>query len=568
MFAGWSLLPGFGSCLSLARMTDSTSQGTRSGAEIFADAVAALGFKHVLSIPGEGILEMIDALSTRHPQIRQTTFRHEGGMTYATLAIGQISGEPALCLVARAPGALNTALALHTADTDAAPMVMVIGQTAFDQAERDRMSGFEFSSVFGPISKEVMHVTDASRIPEMLSRAWHRAASGRMGPVVLVVPENLMHQQSDAKDARRPVIAASAPSASQLDSLKALVANAKGPLIVVGGTGWTDEGLASLTQFAKASGWPVATTYRRSHLFDNTDSQYAGELGIGIDPALFALTEKADLVVAVNVRLGELNTFGPGGFGGFKALQASASRKLVHVHAESELQKVSHADIAIASGPNEFMRAIGDVAMSRCDGAWTQSFRDARTAFMNSGASPGPVDLRQVFKTLRKQLPAETVVAVGAGAYAVWLHRYFDFIAPHTLVGPKSGAMGYGLSAAIGASLLDPSKTVVDVAGDGCFMMHPEELATAVQNEMDLLVLLINNDGYGAIRASQQRMFGRTVGTDLRNPNFVSFAQSFGAHAALVTKTDEFEGVLKDMLSRKGVRLIEVQTPASLSKPQ
>lgn len=542
---------------------------TRTGAQLFADTVQALGWQHVLHIPGEGILEMVDALAERHPQIRQVSFRHEAGMVYAAQALGQQLNRPALCLAARAPGALNTALALHTADTDAAPLVMVVGQAPLAQAGRDPLSGPDLGEVFRPLAKEVLNVTETGRIPEAMARAWQCAGSGRMGPVVVLIPEDLVHARSAAPVPPPPALAHAGVAPDAMETLRNWVARARRPMLLVGGTGWSDSALDALRGFATRQGWPLACAYRRAHLFDNSDPHYAGELGIGIDPALYEAVEAADLVVAINVRLGELNTFGPGGFGGFKLLASRAGRRLVHLHpAPDELQRAVMADLAIACGSREAMWALEALPTTTPEAGWLARCRAAREAWTGGGHCPGPLDLREVFRSLRQALPPETVLTVGAGAYAVWLHRYFDFLRPRTLLGPKSGAMGYGLAAAIGAALAEPGRPVVALAGDGCLMMHAEELATAVQEGLDLLVLVVNNQGYGAIRASQQRLFGRTVGTDLHNPDFVAFARSFGAQAERVEHTQDWLPTLTRLQQARGVRLIELAVPATVSKPQ
>lgn len=566
MFTAGPTLSGSAPWPSLGGMKDID---TRTGAQLFADTVQALGWQHVLHLPGEGILEMVDALAERHPQIRLASFRHEAGMVYAAQALGQQLGLPALCLAARAPGALNTTLALHTSDTDAAPLVLVVGQAPLAQAGRDPLSGSDLGEVFRPLVKEVLSVTETGRIPEVMARAWQRAASGRMGPVVVLVPENLMHERSTAPVPLRPTLVQTGVAPADIDTLRAWTAPARRPLLLVGGSGWSDGALEALRGFAARQGWPVACAYRRAHLFDNSDPHYAGELGIGIDPALYEAVEAADLVIAINLRLGELNTFGPGGFGGFKLLAPRPDRRLVHLHpAAGELQRAVMADLAIACGPREAMWALEGLPNTTPEAGWLGRCRAAREAWTGSGRCPGPLDLRAVFRTLRQTLPPETVLTVGAGAYAVWLHRYFDVLRPRTLLGPKSGAMGYGLPAAIGAALAEPGRPVVALAGDGCLMMHPEELATAVQLGLDLLVLLVNNQGYGAIRASQQRLFGRAVGTDLHNPDFVAFARSFGAQAERVERTEDWEPVLTRLWQARGVRLIELAVPATVGKPE
>ena len=340
-------------------------------------------------------------------------------------------------------------------------------------------------------------------------------------------------------------------------------------VVLLGGTGWDDASLDRVAAFAARAGWPVATAYRRADLVDHADPHFVGETGIGIAPALAEGFAQADLVLAVNVRLGEINTFGAGGFGGFKLLEAPLpSQTLVHVHAEAgELNRVFQADLAIQAGPREFAAALDGLSVPLPAAEWLSALRAARERYVGTGICDAPLDLRKAFEQLRAHLPAGAAVTVGAGAYAVWLHRYFALRRGDVLLGPKSGAMGYGLPAAVGVALADPSRPVVAVAGDGCFLMHAEELATAVQEGLKILVVVVNNAGYGAIRGSQMRLFGRAVGTDLRNPSFADYARAFGAHAERVETTDGFLPALERARAAAGPALIELVLPASVGKP-
>lgn len=544
---------------------------SRTGADILADTLHGFGVRHVFHIPGEGILEMVDALAARHADIRLTSFRHEGGMAYAAQALGQVTGQPGVCLAARAPGALNTLLALHTAETDAAPLLLIVGQAAAGQAGRDPLGGPDLGEVFRPVVKSVLQVGEAARVPEVLARAWQAAMSGRQGPVVVVVPENVMHENACVADLQPPRPVRPAPPADDMARLQGLCAGARKPLLLLGGSGWDAAALDRMAAFAARCGWPVATAYRRGDLVDHADPHFAGETGIGIDPVLAEGIAQADLVLAVNVRLGEINTFGAGGFGGFRLLDAPRPRQaLVHVHAEAgELNRVYQADLAIQADPCEFAAALQALPVqARPDEGWLAGMRAARERFVGSGACDASVDLRKVFEQLRERLPAQAVVTVGAGAYAVWLHRYFALRRGGRMLGPKSGAMGYGLPAAIGAALADAARPVVAVAGDGCFLMHAEELATAVQHGLRIVIVVVNNGGYGAIRGSQLRLFGRAVGTDLHNPSFADYARAFGAHAERIEETGAFLPALERALDAAGPSLLELVLPATVGKPQ
>ncbi|MDE1181916.1 thiamine pyrophosphate-dependent enzyme [Paraburkholderia sp.] len=559
----------------------------RSGAEILADALRGFGVPMVSLIPGEGILELVDALAVRAPSIRLASFRHEAGMAYAAQAAGQLSGVPGICLAARAPGALNTTLAIHTAYTDSAPMIMVIGQASMDVSGREAMlNADDFQRVFGPLTKWVGVIDSPARIGEMLSRAWHVALSGRRGPVVLVMPENVAQQRVVVRDPLLPKLPQPAISTADMATFRERVTHAKQPVLVAGGTGWTDASLRSLTALAARHVIPVATTYRRRDLIDHDDAGFIGEIGLGVDPALAKRIADADLLIVLNGRLGELNTVGAGSFKGFTLLDPARetggdAMHLVHLHADAnEINTVYRADLAVQVEPNGFVASWLDATSTSDDSAWiAPAVRDARTQwrddarrdrlrFIESGRCEGPVDLRAIYATLDAALQPDAVVTSGAGSYAVWPQRYLKHRRYGTQLGPKSGAMGYGLSAAIGAALtLGPDRQVVAIAGDGCLMMHAEELETAVRLRISLLLIVVNNCSYGAIDGAQRRMFGRATGTALGAIDFAAFARSFGADGVTVTDTAGFAPALQRALDAPGVKLIELRVPSSVGKP-
>ncbi|WP_250517774.1 thiamine pyrophosphate-dependent enzyme [Caballeronia sp. INDeC2] len=555
-----------------------TPRESRSGAAILADTLRQFDVPVVTFIPGEGILELVDELAVRAPSIRLASFRHEAGMAFAAQAIGQLSGQPGVCLAARAPGALNTTLAVHTAHTDSAPLVMIVGQAGMGAAEREAMLGVgHFHQVFGPLAKWVGLIESAARIPEMLSRAWHVAMSGRRGPVVLVLPEDVSRELAEVADLPRPSPSAAAPTAPDLARFRGLLAAAQRPLMIVGGTGWQSDSLRVLTELANTHGVPLATTYRRRDLIDHEHPSFVGEIGLGIDKSLAERIAQADLVIVVNGRLSELNTVGAGAFSGFTLwTPPRQANVLVHVHPEpTELNSAYRADLAIPADANAFVEAWADAAAhSPAPGApdagraaWLATARAERLAFTSSGSCTGPLDLRAAYATLDAALPDDALVASGAGAYAMWPQRYLRHRRPGTQLGPKSGAMGYGLAAAIGAALLAPARRVVAVAGDGCFMMHAEELETAVRLGIDLLVIVVNNRSYGAIESAQRRQFGRTTGTALGAIDFASFARALGARGETVETTDAFAPALHRAKAARGVSLIELRVSSDVTKP-
>ncbi|WP_371140931.1 thiamine pyrophosphate-dependent enzyme [Burkholderia cepacia] len=560
--------------------------GGKDGASVLAAVLAAFDVPAVTFIPGEGILEIIDAVALHAPQIALASFRHEAGMAYAAQAIGQLGGQPGICFAARAPGALNTMLAVHTAYTDSAPMILIVGQASQSISGREAMLNLDdFQRVFGPLSKWVGIIDSVERIGEMFARAWHLAMSGRRGPVVLVLPENVA-QARLSQPLALPVIprlpCPGLPRAG-LRALHALVCAARRPLVIVGGTGWSGAALDALGELAQRHCLPVATTYRRRDLVDHRADVFVGEIGIGIDPQLAKRVSEADLLIVLNGRLGELNTLGEG-FRGYALIdpddaRRGQSQRLVHIYPDAaELNAVYRADLAIVAEANAALddwrhaSADGDAWIDAQAGAdrvqWLANLRVERLAFVTSGRCEGPVDLRAVYATLDAALDDDALVTSGAGAYAIWPQRYLTHWRPGTQLGPKSGAMGYGLAAAIGAALVSPpTRQIVAIAGDGCLMMHAEELETAVRMGISLLVLVVNNRAYGAIDGAQRRMFGRVTGTELGAIDFAAFARAFGARAWSVTQTAGFAPALEEALSAPGVKLIELSVPRSVGKP-
>ncbi len=540
----------------------------RTGADILAQSLVAAGFTHGFHVPGEGVLDLLDALGHRHPGITLVHGRHEAGMAFAAIGHARAGGGVGLCIAGRAPGALNTCLALHTAWTDAVPLLLIIGQAAAAFSEREAFLDGAFHQVFAPLSKWVAQIDDAARIPEMVSRALHVARSGQPGPVVLIVPEEVFRATAEPAILAPPPAIAPAPGAADLAAIAAALAGAERPLLVLGGGGWSDAGLAAARRFAEAQGLPVLVSYRRRDLFDNDHPNFIGELGIGLDPALTGRVGRADLLLVLNMRLGELNTIGEG-FHGFSLLAAPrAAVRLIHIHGDAgELNRVYQADQAVLAAPDEAALALAALPGGRDHAVWLAEGRAAYLAHHTGGACPGALDLKAVFGQLRAALPADAILSVGAGAYALWAQRYFPYHRPRTQLGPKSGAMGYGLPAAIGAAMACPERTVVALAGDGCFMMNAEEMATAVHHRLRLVVLVLDNGSYGAIRLGQERAFGRPTGVALTNPDFVDFARSFGARAERVAETADFAPALARALGHDGVSLLHLMVPPEATRP-
>lgn len=537
-----------------------------TGAELLADIIARWSAPSddapaaVFHVPGEGALELLEALERARPSLRLVTCRHEAGMACMAQATGLLRKLPGICVAGRAPGALNAALALHTAFTDDAPMILIVGQAALRQAGREAFLGPEFAQAFAPMAKWVGEVTDARRLPEAMQRAWSCALSGRPGPVVLIVAEDVWAQ----KVRPPPPLPAPAPVESGVPAasaarIAALLAQARRPLLLVGGTGWQDEQLATLRSFAEASRLPVLTAYRNRDLIAAESPAMCGELGIGADPALLVRVAEADLLLVAGMRLGELDTFGTGGFAGFGLLDAPRpSQQLVHIHPDAaELNRVFAADLAVCAHPGGLFAQLPSTPQPGWR-EWQAQLRAARLAFTEGRPGRGPLDLRAVCTALRAALPPETVFAVGAGAYAHWPQRFLPHNRPRTCLGPRSGAMGYGLPAAIAAALAHPGRRAVALAGDGCLMMHAEELSTAVLYRLPVLVVVFNNASYGAIAASQRRRFGRETGAALAPVDFAALARAMGAEGWRVGDTQDFDRALQAALATDGPALIEL----------
>lgn len=512
-----------------------------TGGQVLVESLRRQGVDCAYCIPGESYLQVLDALHDA-PGIRVVSARHEGAAANMAEADGKLTGRPGICFVTRGPGATHASIGVHTAFQDSTPMILFIGQVARSARDREGFQEVDYRAMFAPLAKWVAQIDSAERIPEYVARAFHVATSGRCGPVVLALPEDMLSDPVAAPAYPGPCVpSGAAPRADDLARLQALIGKASRPLVVVGGTGWTRAGCDGLLAFARRNQLPIVASFRRQDLIDNRDDSYCGHLGLGADGNLTDRLKAADLIIAVGSRLGENTT------GGYTLLKPPAlTQTLVHVHPDpSEPGHVYQPDLAIGCGLADFGLAVASLdaagAAGRAD--W---LREARAAYVRFSTPPPPaatpfVDMSAVVGWLSEHLPDDALVANGAGNYTVWVHRFFRYRQPRTELAPTSGAMGYGVPAAIAAKLRFPDREVVAFAGDGCFLMYPQELATAVQHRANLVILIVNNGTYGTIRMHQERRYpGRVVATDLRNPDFVALAQSFGAYGERVDSTAEF----------------------------
>ncbi len=538
----------------------------RTGGTLIVDALVANGVDTVYCVPGESYIAVLDALRDASG-MRVVACRHEAAAAHMAEATGKLTGRPGIALVTRAPGATHASIGIHIARQDSTPMILFVGQVERGMQGREAFQEIDYAEVFGGLAKWAAQIDDARRIPELVARAFHVAMSGRPGPVVLALPEDVLTDTADVADLARVERVAAHPGADDIVRMRAMLERAHAPIMILGGGGWDAGACDAIVRFAERNALPAVCSFRRQSLFDNRHPCYAGDLSLGPSPALVARIKNADVVLAVGTRLGETPT------GGYTLLEAPRSRqRLIHVHADpDELGRVYEADLAINAGPAQFAAAVDDVEPIR-DPPWAQQTRDARADY-EAASEPGEpraaLDLAHVVRYLDRRLPEDAILCNDAGNFAGWLHRFFRYKRFATQIGPTAGAMGYGLPAAIGAKLLHPERIVLAFAGDGGFLMTGSDLATAVQYGANVVTIVVNNGMYGTIRMHQEREYpGRVVATDLRNPDFVAYAQAFGAHAALVERTEDFAAAFEAALAAGRPALLELRTDPDMITPR
>jgi acetolactate synthase-1/2/3 large subunit len=518
---------------------------SRSGGQILVDALQVHGVDTAFGVPGESYLDVLDALHDSN--IRFVINRQEGGAAFMAEAYGKLTGKPGICFVTRGPGATNASIGVHTAYQDSTPMILFIGQVGTDFMDREAFQEIDYRRMYGQMAKWVAQIDRADRIPEYMARAFQVATSGRPGPVVLALPEDMLIAKAEVADTRRYQPVQASPSAAQIDTVRTMLKEAKKPLLLLGGGTWTDEACADVQKFAEANGMPVACAFRFQDLLDNEHPHYIGDVGIGINPKLAARVKEADLLIAFGPRLGEMTT------SGYSLLASPVPKqRLVHIHPDpQELGSVYQAELMIAGGAPETARMLA--AMEPVDSsAWRHTVEEARVELRAWQEQPpifkdgsAPLDLWQLVQDMQAALPHDTIITNGAGNYATWAHRFWRYGAMRTQLAPTSGAMGYGVPAGVAAKIVDPQRTVVTFAGDGEFMMTGQELATAVQYRAGLILIVFNNNMFGTIRMHQEREYpGRVSGTELHNPDFAALAQAYGGQGEVVEKTADFAPAL------------------------
>ncbi|QYJ20784.1 thiamine pyrophosphate-binding protein [Achromobacter sp. ES-001] len=528
-----------------------------TGGQHVVRALLQHGVDTVFGVPGESYLDVLDALYTERERIRLVSCRHEGAASFMAEAHGKLTGRPGICMVTRGPGATNASIGVQTAFQDSTPLIVLVGQVGNDMVEREAFQEIDYRRMFGQFTKWVAQIDSAARVTEYLNRAFTVAMSGRPGPVVLALPEDMLTELAAPQDCGTIQFPQAHPAPDALADMRALLARAQRPLMIVGGSGWTDAGLDALARYAGRNGLPVACSFRRQDLYDNHHPQYVGEVGIGVNPELADAVRNADVILAVGARLGEMVT------GGYTLLQSPVPRQtLIHVLASpEELGRVYQPTLKIPSGLDAFAHAAA--ALEPVDAApwrgWLEGLRQSYQRYTEPPATDLPMDPARVIVALREGLDARAILTNGAGNYSAWAHRYYRFSHPRTQLAPTSGAMGYGVPAAIAAKLRHPERQVVCLAGDGCFLMTSQELATVKQHRLAIVFIVFNNGMYGTIRMHQEKNYpGRTIGTDLCNPDFVAYAESFGVPAERVDSHEGFAPALTRALDSGSPYLIEL----------
>jgi acetolactate synthase-1/2/3 large subunit len=538
----------------------------RHGGKILIDQLEAQGVTTAFTVPGESFLAALDGLHDSN-RIRTVICRQEGGAAMMAEAWGKMTGAPGICFVTRGPGASNAMSGLHVAQQDSTPMILFVGLPGQAHEDREAFQEIDTKRLFTSFVKWAAVIRSTERIPEYVSRAFHVASSGRPGPVVLGLPEDMLSAKAEARDAKPAQLAEPAPSAADIKRLESLLGSAKSPLMIVGGPGWSADVQRQVEAFAERFDLPVAAAFRYQDYFDNRHRCYVGHAGIGIDPKLVAGIRSADVLIVVGARLGEMTTRG------YTLVDVpNPSQTLVHVHpGGDELGTVYRADLPIVATARAFAAALRTVAPPASI-PWQQRRADLRAAAeqtLKPIPTPGAVQLEEVIRIVSETLPENAIVTNGAGNYAAFLHRYFEYKGYRTQLAPTSGSMGYGLPAAIAAKLAEPARPVVAFAGDGCFMMTCQELATAVQYGLAIVTIVANNGTYGTIRMHQERQYpGRVIGTSLVNPDFASFARSFGAHGETVERKEQFRPAFARALDAGKPAVIELKTDAEAISPR
>jgi acetolactate synthase-1/2/3 large subunit len=539
----------------------------RTGGRVLIDQLVIHGVDHAFGVPGESYLAALDALHDSQNAIKFVICRQEGGASNMAEAYGKLTGKPGVCFVTRGPGATNASIGVHTGFQDSTPMIILVGQVARDQEEREAFQEIDYRRMFGPMAKWVAQIEDARRIPELVSQAFHRAMSGRPGPVVLALPEDMLTDVVEVPDAGPYKVVRGAPDPDDMETFRALLGAAERPLVVLGGGGWTRKAADDIRAFIEANGLPVATSFRNADIIDNRHPNYVGNLGSGSAAYLQELVATSDLVVAIGPRLGELTS------AGYTLFDIPVPKQpLIHVHGGAdELGRVYQSVLPINSGMAQFAKAARAMQPVASD-KWAAGVVIANRKYeatLEAPVTDAPVDMAVIVRWLNEKLPDDAMVTNGAGNYSGWVSRFFQYRGLRTQLAPTSGAMGYGVPAGVAAKIVEPSRTVVTFAGDGCFLMNGQEFATAMQYGAAVIVIVVDNGMYGTIRMHQEREYPtRVIGTELRNPDFATYARAFGGHGETVVKTSDFVPAFERAVASKLPSIIHIKLGSEHVSPR
>lgn len=546
-------------------MANSRNTNARTGAQILVDQLIIQKIDHVFCVPGESYLAVLDAF--HDAKINITVARQETGAGIMAEASARLTGRPGIVFVTRGPGATNAAHAIHIAEHDSTPLILFIGQVGRGMRGRGAFQEMDYEALFGSTAKWVAEIDDPSRIPEIVSRAFHTALQGRQGPVVISLPEDMLRETAAAVDAAYVEPAQSAPGSNALDQFSAALNKAKKPVAILGGSGWSEQARHHFQAFAESFALPVITSFRRSPLFDAGHDNFAGELNLGANPKLLERIKHSDFVLLLGGRMAEVPSQGYTLFSIPKP-----SQYFVHVHAGAEeLGRVYAPDLAVHSSPQSFCAALASVAPP-ASLPWRDTVVEARADYLEfTGAvpeTPGTMQMAQIMVWLRNNLPDDAIVTNGAGNYAIWVGRYMRIRKFGGLLAPVSGSMGYGLPAAVGAKRLHPERMVISFNGDGCFLMNGQEFATAVQYELPIIAIVIDNAMYGTIRMHQERNYpGRVSATEMRSPDFAALARAYGGHGETIETTDQFVPAFERAQASKLPAIIHVKVDREAITP-
>jgi acetolactate synthase I/II/III large subunit len=529
----------------------------KTGGQLIVETLEANGVDRIFSVPGESYLAVLDALY--ESKIRNIVCRQEGGAAMMADCHGRLSGQPGICFVTRGPGATNASAGVHIAAQDSVPMILFIGQVARGNRHREAFQEIDYRAFYGSIAKWVVEIEDARRIPELVTRAFAVATSGRPGPVVIALPEDMLTDEVEALAPKPYTPVDIAPGPAQMDQLAKLLSEAKRPFVMLGGTRWTGEAVKQMCGALERWKLPVGCSFRRQSLCDQLHPSYAGDVGIGINPKLGDYIKNADLVILVGCRMGEMPS------SDYTLLKSPyPDQTLVHIYPDpEEIGRVYRPDLGIVSTVNGFAAAFAAL-QAPSQPSWAEQTSDLHEDYLRWSTPPekgvGDVHMGKVIAWLEEELPEDVIITNGAGNFASWVHRYHRYRRHDTQAAPTSGTMGYGVPAGVAAKALHPGREVITFAGDGDFMMHGQEFATAIQHDLPFIVIILNNGTYGTIRMHQEREYpGRVSGTDLRNPDFAAYARAFGGHGETVSVTEEFAPAFKRARESGKPAIIEVK---------